>query len=219
MITLGIRLALLLSLLTLLTGCNGGDPIQRWQVQVKDYIEDQGNGDINALRNYGEPAAQRTFSMLGASEGGIGLLSPTRDDSIGVLLGRTIVDGDAWFVYLLGIVNYKDSMTYLPVDNARVIDIRLAALRLDARGNIIWRITPPDDAQLNTYIATQQAAWAHRYGTSDNAITEFPTERDSFEMSVNQSAHTITANERTSGASWTLHLIEEEQPQQESKGR
>jgi len=212
------RLALALVMLLALSGCGAGDPIARWQTQVSDFINKENNGDLNAVRHYAEPAHQREFGMYGASEGGIGLISPTRTDTTGVLLGRAVVNDDAWFVFLVGVVSYKGSMTYFPLDEARVQDIRLAAMRAAPNGKLIWRLTDASDEQLDRYLAVQREAWANRYASSaqpaGEAITTFPTERDSFEMEVNALAQTITARERTSGASWTLQLTDAHQLQQ-----
>jgi hypothetical protein len=205
--------AVALALATFLTGCNGGDPIQRWQTQVKEYINDEHNGDINALRHYGEPVDQRTFSMIGASGGGVGLVAPERADTTGVLLGRSTVGENDWHIVLVGVIRYRGSFAWLPLDDSTVEDIRLAAFHLDRHDHFVWRISEPDDSQLAKYITVQHKQWVDRFAGHDdisgNARTIFPWEGDTFDVEVNEGDETITVHERTSGARWTLHLVPE----------
>ena len=204
---------LLLAFAALLTGCNSGDPINRWQGLVRNYIEEEHNGDINGLRHYGDPMAQRTFSMMGASEGGIGLVAPERADTTGVLLGRETVGENDWHIFLVGVNRYRGSFAWLPLDDSTVEDIRLAAFHLDSHDHFVWRISEPDDTQHAKYITVQHKQWVERFAGHDaiagDARTIFPWEGDRFEVEVNRTDEIITVHERTSSASWTLHLIPE----------
>ncbi len=217
------RLFLVLTLAVQLTGCAGGDPINRWQSQLADYIKHEHNGDINGMRHYAEPAHQRTFSMLGASEGGVGLVAPQRADTIGVMLGQRVINDTRWHIFLVGVIRYKGSFAWMPLDDSTVEDIRLAACNVDSDGHYTWRVTEPDEAQLKRYISPQLAQWSQRYATEQDAPgparTTFPWEGDDFHIEVDEQAQTITAHESTSGATWTLNLVESDQKKTNTQAR
>jgi len=214
MITRLAHVVLCTLMFALLSGCGGGNPIARWQTEVAYFIDKENNGDVNALRNYGEPIDQREFGIIGGSEGGVGLISPTRSDTTGVMLGRAQVGEVDWHVFLVGVITYTGSFAWMPLDNPAVEDIRLAAFHLDAHGRYIWRMTEPDPSQLAVYLTPQHEQWGQRYKDYPQADTHpntvFPWEGDQFEFAVNASAQTLTATERTSGAKWTLNLIDED---------
>ena len=209
-----IRLAVIL-LAVLLTGCAGGDPIERWQTQVNHFIEEEHNGDVNGLRHYGEPAAQRSFSMIGASEGGIGLVAPERADTTGVILGRRTIGEHDWHIFLVGVIRFAGTFAWMPLEESVVEDIRLAAFHVEPGGEFVWRITEPNESQLAAYLAPQLAQWSQRFAHNEERLamprTIFPWEGDQFELEVDESAQTITAREKASGAVWELDLVEDDQ--------
>jgi hypothetical protein len=196
----------ILALLLLLAGGCAADPIKAWQASLEEYVVEQGNGDLNALRRPDRRPSDNDFTMIGASHGGFGFIAPKRTDANGVLLGLRQFRDRSWYVYLVGTVTYRGSFVDFPQDDPRLADIRLAAVT-NADGPFEWLISAPDAEALAQYTAPQLEAWRASHESRSGATTaptRFPTPADDFHLEVGPQA--ITAQDRHSGAAWTLPL-------------
>ncbi len=175
-----------------------------WQKSLVRYVNKQGNGDLNVLRQPEGSPAQGDFSMLGAGRGGFPFFAPTRTDAHGTLLGRRAVLGQDWFIYLLGMVEYRGTLADWPVDEPRLTDVRLVAVT--ARdGKFQWLASPPDPAALEQYVQPQLDAWRRSdpsRAAATTAPTRFPTPADRVALSAGDEA--ISAVDEHSGARWTI---------------
>jgi hypothetical protein len=195
-----------LALLLLLAGGCAANPIKAWQAHLEEYVVDQGNGDLNALRRPDRKPSENDFTMIGASRGGVGLVSPMRTDANGVLMGLGQFRERHWYVYLVGTVKYRGSFVDFPRDDPQLTDIRLAAVTTTG-GAFEWLISQPNAEALQRYAAPQLEAWRASHPSRTEATTaptRFPTPADDFHLEVGPEA--VTARDRHSGAVWTLPL-------------
>jgi hypothetical protein len=184
------------------SGCTA--PLHAWQKSLVRYVNKQGNGDLNVLRQPQGSPAEADYSMLGAGHGGFPFFAPTRTDAHGELLGRREVLGRDWFIYLLGMVEYRGTLADWPVDEPRLTDVRLVAVT--ARdGTFQWLVSLPDPPSLEQYLRPQLEAWRRSDPSRATAMTpptRFPTPADRLVLSADDDA--ITAVDEHSGARWTL---------------
>lgn len=198
--------ALLVTLVLVATGCSGGQPIQVWQTSVEQYIGDEANNDPSALRNVAERPSHREFGVIGAASSGMPVLSSSRTDVTGVLVGHRSIDARWWFVFLVGSVTYHGNGVVFPVDDPTVDSIRVAAMSTDGH-DYEWVVGEDDPTALATYCEAQLAAWRRSHESRSDAEsgpTEFPTAGDALRMAVDGSQVTVF-DDRT-GASWTLNI-------------
>jgi hypothetical protein len=185
-----LSIALMLLLLAPLSGCGSSGGVmtmQGWRDTVERYIDTEGQGDPNALRNVTWPESRREFSVIG------GEVPSQSQDANGVLLGVPQVGNARWYVFLVG-----------TVDKGVVNDIRLMALNSNA-GRRTWRVGSANSAALQSYRNYYDKLWRSRFPGRNSApmeYTTFPKESDSFTVSVN--GGTITATHAPSGAAWTV---------------
>ncbi len=191
--------------LVLLAGC--ANPVKAWQSSLEVYVADHGNGDLNVLRNRDRDPSASDFGLLGAASGGIPFLAPRRTDADAVLVGLRTLSGGSWYVFLLGTVQYKGTVSNFPIDNANLGDIRIAAVTGGGGGPFRWMVSDPDPAALEAYRRPQVEAWRRRdpgHLDANDAPTVFPTPKDKLRMTGDATA--ITVVDDHSGAQWTLPL-------------
>ena len=184
------------------SGC--ADPQRAWQSSLERYVTRQGNGDLNVLRQLAGNPSEADFSLLGAGSGGFPLFAPKRTDAHGELLGRREMLGHDWFVFLLGMVEYRGKVVDWPLDEPRLTDLRLIAVT-SANGKFQWLAAPPDPGALSQYCRPQLEAWRRSDPSRAEAATSptrFPTPADILRLSSDENG--ITAVDEHAGARWTL---------------
>ncbi len=181
-----------------MVGCGNKVSYERWQDRVAEYVEFEGNGDVNALRDITLPNSDRKgFAALGDRW-------PDKSTDVnGLLLGHREIGGRSWYFYLAG-----------QVKNLTVREIRLAALSAEA-GELRWEIGQGSDEAFAAYIDQKRKAWSQRF---PNAAGEpyltvpawnFPGPDDVFQLTVD--GNRVAATHAASGAQWTLTLPAPEQ--------
>ncbi len=202
-----LRVILALTLLLSAIGCAGAPtPIAAWQMSVQTYIVEQGDGDLNALRNVAERPSQRQFGLLRADTGGVPVLLPSHTDVKAVLLGRRSIDGQNWFVFLVGTLHYDQQFNNIPLDDPQLRDIRVVALSTD-RGKLKWVVGRGDSEALIRFLQHKQETWRWRYPGSDNGVgvfSGFPASEDNFKLSMFGGG--VTVVDAPSGAHWALAI-------------
>lgn len=197
----------ILTALVLVAASGCADPMHAWKSSLVRYVNKQGNGDLNALRQLQGSPAEGDFSLLGAGHGGFPLFAPRRTDAHGELLGRREFVGHDWFIFLLGLVEYQGKLADWPLDAPRLIDLRLVAVSA-VNGKFRWLVGPPDPQALEQYGQPQLEAWRRSDPSRAAALTaptRFPTPADILQLSVDADA--IIAVDEHSGARWTLPLV------------
>ena len=184
--THGILNVILCALAFVIVGCSepGAGPapmtvnLSVWQRGVEHYIDDQGNGDPNILRDTTLPTSQPGFAMIGEAD-------VTRStDANGLLLGHRYINGRPWFIYLVGMIKA-----------GKLDDIRLVALSHEAEKSS-WEVSDPDDGALERYRSESPG--------SDASFTTFPAPSDQFKLEIDSS--NITVQHIQSGAKWHLEI-------------
>lgn len=181
-----LRIVLATLPLLLAAGCSepGAGPapmdvsLLAWQRGVEQYVNDEGNGDPNILRDTTLPTSQRGFSLIG---------EPSIDrstDANGLLLDHRAINGRNWFIFLVGLI-----------DAGTIQDIRLVAL-CRTSDQFIWKVSEPDPAAIERYTAGDE----HRRGT----YASFPEHDDLFELTAKTDE--IRVDHTRSGARWRLAL-------------
>ena len=193
------------------SGCTGPDPVKAWQSSLEQYVSVEGHGDLNALRRTDRAPSESDFGLIGASSAGFPFIAPRRTDANGVLLGHRLIDDRNWYLYLVGMVEYRGSFVDWPLDDPRVTDIRLIGLcRSDGGVGVDWRVGESTLVALERYCLPQRQRWQRsdltRAGSLDSP-TVFPTDADMFELTVG--AETMKVIDQHSKAEWTLRLIDD----------
>jgi hypothetical protein len=152
--------------------------LSTWQRGVEHYIDDQGNGDPNILRDTTLPTAQRGFAMIGQAD------VSRSTDADGLLLGHRYINGRPWFIFLVGMIK-----------SGQLDDVRLAALSHEAEKNI-WQISEADQAAVDVYRRTLSG--------STSTYMAFPAPSDQFKLEID--ASTIRVQHVQSGAQWHLDI-------------
>ena len=196
----------------LLAGGCAANPIKAWQASLQEYVEEQGNGDLNVLRTIDRSPSESDFGLIGAGHEGIPFVLPGRTDANGVLLGHRTHDGRGWYVYLVGTVRYHGAFVDFPLDDPRLTDIRLAAVS-GGGGTYDWMLGPPDKAAVDHYCRPQLDEWRRSHPSraeATEAPTTFPTPADDFRLDVSPEAFTVVDDH--SQATWTLPLETRNEP-------
>ncbi len=194
----------------LLAGGCSANPIKAWQASLTEYVVEQGNGDLNVLRSIDRSPTEGDFGLIGAAKGGVLFIAPQRTDATGVLLGHRVVDDRGWYVYLLGMVQYRGMWADWPLDDPRLTDIRLVALSGPADA-LSWLVSEPDAEALKRYCDPQVEAWRRSHPSrtdADDAPTVFPTTGDQFRLSVDAGVFDVV--DEHSRARWTLPIAPEQ---------
>lgn len=158
-------LLLLVALLLLLPACTSTVSVKQWQDGVENYVANQANGDLAALRHV-TAQEDRTFAVIGQNN------PEMSADVVGVLVGHPIVQRQPWAVFLVG-----------NVDRGELTDTRLAAVA-QHQGRMIWHMGKPDDAATSRYLQarTGRPIWPHpadNYTLTTRGTTVQVTERTS----------------------------------------
>lgn len=193
-------------LATLTGGCTTPTPLEAWQASLERFVAEQGHGDVNVLRRTDRPPSESDFGLIGAATAGFPFVSPRRTDADGVLLGHRHIDDRSWFVYLVGMVEYRGKFVNWPLDRPRVIDIRLVAFS-EWAGEFTWVADEPNAETVDHYCLPQRERWRRSdpsRAEATDAPTVFPTEADAFEMTVDDTMVTVT--DRHSEARWALDV-------------
>lgn len=188
-------------------GCYNPTAVEAWQASLGRYVAEQGHGDVNVLRRTDRPPSESDFGLIGAATAGFPFIAPRRTDANGVLLGHRVIGGPAWFVYLVGMVEFRGWFVNWPLDKPRVREIRLIAVSGQG-GEFTWMTGEADPVALDRYCAPQRERWRQSdpsRADSPEAPTVFPTEADAFEMTVEEG--TVTVVDRYSEAVWTLAVM------------
>ncbi len=188
-------------------GCAGTPKaIKAWQTSVQTYVAEQGDGDLNALRNVAQRPSQRKFGLLRADTGGVPILLPSHSDVQAVLLGRRSIDGRSWFVFLVGTLHYDQQFNNIPLDDPQLRDIRVVTLSTD-RGKLKWVVGPGDSEALIRYLQHKEESWRWRHpssGRDEVVLSGFPAPQDNFKLSIFGGG--VTVVDALSGAHWALAI-------------
>jgi hypothetical protein len=173
------------------TGCSTSASLSRWRDAVESYVKDEGGGDPSVLKEVtiDRSSTTRGFALLGGDR------ATESTDARGLLLAHRPINGQLWFVYLVGLVQ-----------NQKTTDIRLAAMHAEG-GKYTWRTSKEDESALKRYNQYTEHLAAERLGKRDAAppvYTTFPRPEDAFDLNVDGSV--ISATHRGSGARWQVAL-------------
>jgi hypothetical protein len=183
---------LLISILALLTlttpGCGTSVNTTSWAQNLERYVREDGRGDPNVLRDLTLDENRHGFALAGAED-------PTQGaDAKGLLLGHKVVNGQPWFIYLVGIVK-----------NQKVEELRLAALRV-RNGEFKWIWSPKNNDPLHMYRNFNEGQGKQRFPGQRTAPAEYSSfpRSDAFDLKLDGSH--VTAVHKPSGAWWELNL-------------
>lgn len=176
----------------IIAGCNSATkPLSRWQTSVESYIMEQADGDYNALRNVNpnNRPSQKSFKLIKAMSGGIPVVASSQTDVNGLLLAHSTINGNNWYIFLVGTVKYDGKFKNIPLDDPCVKDVRLIALSGDL-DNPVWAVGSGCDAALDKY--------------HNNTNSTFPSGFEAFEVAI--TGQQITVVDQQSQAQWTLSI-------------
>lgn len=196
-----------LMVLPWLIGCASNSPIEMWQAQVEGYIQREGNGNPNAVRNLSTSPTRKEFGVIGREKG---VLGKTRTDALGVLVGHRKIGGRYWFIFLVGVAQYRGGLIDVTFDYPSVQDIRAIAF-CKHNGGYLWTVGHEDEARVAQYIRPQEADWRKSHPSRAGAkipYPQFPTPKDRYRLSID--GRTVTVHEDHSGAHWQLDLSDSE---------
>lgn len=194
------------------TGCTTPTAIDSWQSSLERYVAEQGHGDLNVLRRGDRPPSESDFGLIGATTAGFPFVAPRRTDANGVLLGHRKIADRSWFVYLVGMVEYRGWFVNWALDQPRVMDIRLIALS-ERGGEFTWMTSEPDAAALERYCAPQREQWRRSdpsRADATDAPSVFPTDADEFQIKVDTGG--VWVVDRHSDAAWKLSAFRPPRP-------
>jgi hypothetical protein len=193
------------------TSCNTPTAIEAWRSSLEQYVTEQGHGDLNVLRRADRPPSESDFGLIGATTAGFPFIAPQRTDANGVLLGHRLVADRNWFVYLVGMVEYRGWFVNWALDHPRVMDIRLIALS-ERGGEFTWMTSGPDANAVERYCGPQREVW-QRSDPSRADMTDtpsvFPTDADEFQLKSGTGG--VWVIDRHSDAVWKLSVIRSDQ--------
>lgn len=185
-----------------MTGCGGGGgnrpaSFNAWQTQMQAYVANEGNGDMNALRD-----ARITPAPQGSpSQPGFRAFSNDRPeqskDIAGVLVGVRQAGDRIWYVYLAG-----------EIDREQVGVMRLVAVS-QVNGQYNWRVGADEANASAAYRLHREQVWKSKHGGDSSpprSALSFPSSDDQFTLS--ESGENLMVRESASGAQWTLNLAE-----------
>ncbi len=204
-----IHIAVAAAILVLpMTGCVTPTAVESWQSSLERYVAEQGHGDLNALRRADRPPSESDFGLIGATTAGFPFIAPRRTDVNGVLLGHRKIAGRNWFVYVVGMVEYRGWFVNWALDQSRVTDIRLIALS-ERGGEFTWMTSEPDAAALERYCGPQREQWRRSdpsRADATDAPSVFPTDADQFQLTVEPDGG-VRVVDRHSDAAWKLEAV------------
>lgn len=184
------RLIALSLLALLLTGCGTHVSIPAWQRSINRYISNEANGDPSVLADLEANGHHPGFTLIGEN------YTYDSDDARGVLLDHRTLDGQPWFIYLVGMV-----------DHERVDDIRIAVMTLRDR-QPHWATSPRARRATDIYRRWNLAQGRSRFPRRKELPAEyrgFPRQTDVFRLETTD-AGVISVYHDASGARWQLRL-------------
>ena len=173
-------------------GCNSTDkPLSTWQTSVESYIIDEADGNYNELRNVNsnDRPSRKSFKLINAMSSGIPIIAPSQTDVNGLLLAHSTINGNNWYIFLVGTVKYDGKFTNIPLDDPSVKDIRLIALTGDS-GKPVWALGSSCKVAIDQY---------HR-----STKSTFPSGYEAFEVAI--AGRQVTVVDQNSQAQWTLSI-------------
>jgi len=206
------RIAIATAVILPTTGCTTPTAIESWRSSLEQYVTEQGHGDLNVLRRADRPPSESDFGLIGATTAGFPFVAPRRTDANGVLLGHRKIADRIWFVYLVGMVEYRGWFVDFALDHSHVMDIRLIALS-ERGGEFTWMTSEPDAAALERYCGPQREQWRRSDPSRADAIdtpSVFPTDADEFQITVESGG--VWVVDRHSDATWKLSAIRPPRP-------
>ncbi len=195
-----------------MTGCATPTAVESWQSSLERYVAEHGHGDLNVLRRADRPPSESDFGLIGATTAGFPFIAPRRTDANGVLLGHRKIADRSWFVYVVGMVEYRGWFVNWALDQPRVMDIRLIALS-EQGGEFTWMTSEPDAAALERYCGPQRERWRRSDPSRADATdtpSVFPTDADQFQITVEPGG--VWVVDRHSDAAWELTAIRPPRP-------
>ncbi len=206
-----LRCSVALTLIIFTTSCTAPTAVESWQSSLERYVAEQGHGDLNVLRRADRPPSESDFGLIGATTAGFPFIAPRRTDANGVLLGHRKIADRNWFVYVVGMVEYRGWFVNWALDHSRVTDIRLIALS-ERGGEFTWMTSETNAAALERYCGPQREQWRRsdpsRTDTTD-APSVFPTDADEFQITVETGG--VRVVDRHSDAVWKLEAVVSDQ--------
>jgi hypothetical protein len=187
-------------------GCSGDAAIRAWQRSLEEYVTDQGNGDPNVLRAVAEDPSASDFGLIGARSSGVLFVFPARTDVAGLLIGHRRLADRAWFIYVVGAVKYRGTLSNFPLDDEELRDLRPAAFSAHG-GRYEWRLGERDEEAMRLYCRPQLEAWRRSDPSRENASeapTTFPTPADDWRVETTD--ETISVTDAHSGVSWSIPI-------------
>lgn len=184
-------IALLIATCTLLACNSSTKPLTAWQNSLESYIIDQAGGDYNALRNVNsnDRPSQKSFRLINAATSGIPIVTPTQTDANGLLLAHRTINGNNWYIFLVGTVKYDGNFTNIPLDDPSVKDVRLIALTGDS-GKPVWALGSSCNVAIDQYYS--------------NTNSTFPNGYEAFEVAI--AGRQVTVVDQNSQAQWALSI-------------
>lgn len=185
-----------------LAACNSATkPLNAWQASVESYIIEQAGGNYNALRNVNsnDRPSQRSFKTINAASSGIPVIAPAHTDVNGLLLAHRNINGNNWYIFLVGTVKYDGKFTNIPLDDPFVNDVRLIALTGDIGDKPVWVVGSGSETAINQYRAQQTNGLSGHKSKST-----FPSGYDEFEIAI--TGKLVTVVDQQSQAKWTLSI-------------
>lgn len=185
----------------IIAGCSSATkPLRRWQASVESYIIKQEGGNYNALRNVNskDRPSQKSFRLINAMSSGIPIIAPSQTDVNGLLLAHCTINGNNWYIFLVGTVKYDGKFRNIPLDDPCVKDVRLIALTGDL-DSPVWVVGSSCDAALDQYRIQQTKGRSAR-----NANSTFPSGYEALELAITDQQ--ITVVDQQSQAQWTLSI-------------
>ena len=184
-------------------GCANSSPVEAWQRQLEHYAEVHAKGNPAALVDLAASPTRRTFDHIGERRG---LVLPTRTDARGIVVGHRVVDGELWFIYMLGVVRDQGGIVDVNFDRPVVKSLRPVAFTYQADG-FRWALGEADERNLERYLSSQRQRWARshpRRSAANMTYTRFPRPHDRFELGGQQ--RKVIVRHAETDARWLLQL-------------
>lgn len=177
-------------------GCATKDPIPCWQASISRYVRQEGNGDLNVLREAVEFHSPRNLRPAQIRFDEVRI--PARDGARyvkGVLLGQREANARHWYLFLVGVL--RDSLCVKPARGGAIEDIRLIGCAAGPSG-LDWRTGEANRDSVSRYQDDKS-------GASHTLLpVSFPSASDVYRLTI--SGTTITATEEKSSATWELRI-------------
>lgn len=173
-----------------LTGCGTHVSIPAWQRSMEHYIDHEANCDPSVLQDLDAGRNHDGFSLISKN------YTYDSNDAHGVLVGHPTVEGETWFVYLVGMV-----------DHEHIDDIRIAAMTM-RDGKFVWETSDRSRDATNAYRNWNTARGRTRFPGRKKLPPEYrgyPRDTDSFRLTTNAD-RSIEIYHDESTAHWSLTL-------------